>query len=235
MAGYMIPQAGAISAVDGGNAGSDLLCVSDASLWDDTQVDLATGRFGGASLTAALGAAQSVVQLDTTELDIDGDGDDDFSANAGIILVDGTNTHCAVIRSIGGGVFVFVPPTPAGYAATISGIAVPAIAYQRAASGLSRNGLLVSRHVEDLQVEFGVDANDDGQLTGAEFPIHGLFGQDPTLVRLVRLSVLTRTASEDQVLTGNGRQAVANRAAAGAADNYRRRLVTVSATPRNLL
>jgi hypothetical protein len=209
--------------------------VSDASLWDDTQVDLATGRFGGASLTAALGATQSVVQLNVAELDIDGDGDDDFSATAGIIIVDGTNTHCAVIRSIGGGVFVFAPATPAGYAATINGIAIPAVVYQQTGNRLSRNGLLVSRHVEDLQVEFGVDANDDGQISGAEFPIHGLFGQDPTLVRLVRLSVLTRTATEDQVLTGNGRQAVANRSAAAAADDFRRRLVTVSATLRNLM
>lgn len=236
MAGYMIPQAAAISAVDGGNAGSDLLCVSDASLWDEAQIDLATGRFAGASLVGPLAASQSVVLLDPATLDIDGDGDDDFSPNAGIIIVDGTQTHCAVIRTISAGVVVFVPPTPGGFAVSIaSGTAVPAIAYQQSANGLSRNGLLVSRHVEDLQVEFGVDANDDGQLTGAEFPLHGLLGQDPTLVRLVRLSVLTRTATEDEVLTGNGRQAVANRSAGGVADNYRRRLVTVSATPRNLM
>jgi prepilin-type N-terminal cleavage/methylation domain-containing protein len=235
MAGYMIPRVAAISAVDGGNANPDLLCVSEASVFDDVQVDLATDRFSGASLTAALGATGGQALLDPAELDIDGDGNIDFAEQSGIIIVDGTNTHCAQIDTIAGGTFDFTPDTPGTFAATATGgIAVPAVVYQWSAAGLSRNGLLVSRHVEDLQVEFGIDLNDDGQLTGGEFPIHGLFGQDPTLVRLVRLSVLARTATEDQVLTGNGRQAVANRAA-GAVDDFRRRLVTVSATPRNMM
>jgi len=235
MAGYMIPQAAAISAVDGGNADSDILCVSDPSLMDETQVDLATGRFSAASVTAAVGAAADTVVLGLPSMDIDGDGDNDFAVDAGIILVDGTNTHCGRIETITlGSTIEFEPDTPAGFALTTAGIAVPAVVYERNGNGLVRNNRLVSRYVEDLQIEFGVDANNDGQITGAEFPIHGLFGQDPTLVRVVRLSVLARTATEDQQLTGNGRQAVANRAAAATADDFRRRVFTVSASPRNL-
>jgi len=236
MAGYMIPRSAAISALDGGNAGTDTLCVSDPAVLDDVQVDLATDRFPGASLTDALGGTDTQVKLNPAELDIDGDGDDDFAVDAGIIIVDGTNTHCARITNIAGvsGTITFTPATPGGYAATTAGVAAPAVVYERTGAGLTRNTLLVSRHVEDLQIEFGVDANDDGQLSGGEFPIHGLFGQNPTLVRLVRLSVLARAAVEDTQIEGSGRQAVANRTA-GAADDYRRRLVTVSATPRNLL
>jgi hypothetical protein len=112
---------------------------------------------------------------------------------------------------------------------------VPAIFYARTSAGLIRNSLVVSRQVEDLQVEYAVDGDDDGQISGGEFPIHGLSGQNPGLMRGMRLSVLTRTIIEDPNITGSGRQAVANRSASGTADAYRRRLVTVSVAPRNLL
>ena len=113
--------------------------------------------------------------------------------------------------------------------------AVPAIVYELVGAGLTRNTLPLSGQVEDFQVEYGVDVNDDGQLAGSEFPLHGMNGRDASLVRRVRLSVLTRTVSEDPALSGAGRQAVANRNASGTPDAFRRRLVTGTVAPRNLL
>jgi len=45
--------------------------------------------------------------------------------------------------------------------------------------------------------------------------------------------VLTRSDSEDADVAGPGRQALANRTA-GAPDGFRRRLVSVTTTPRNM-
>ena len=82
----------------------------------------------------------------------------------------------------------------------------------------------------------GIVAYDNGIIQGGEATwIHGLTA-DTDLVREVRMSVLTRTMQEDpQMNGGSGRQGVANRNAAGVADQFRRRLETVRVAPRNLL
>jgi hypothetical protein len=182
-----------------------------------------------------MSGGDSSVTLNTADLDIDGDGDVDFTAGSGIIIASDSSTYCGRISSINSGVVSFAPVTAGSFVVNVGdGVAVPAIFYRRGSGGLFRNSLLVSRQVEDLQVEYAVDADDDGQIDGGEFPIHGLTGQNPGLLRGLRLSVLTRTINEDPQITGTGRQAVANRNASGTADAYRRRLVTVSVAPRNL-
>ncbi len=70
---------------------------------------------------------------------------------------------------------------------------------------------------------------------GSEFPIDDISGANTNQIRVVRLSVLTRTRMEDPALSGAGRQKVANRDASGTADAYRRRLVIFRAAPRNML
>ena len=82
---------------------------------------------------------------------------------------------------------------------------MPAVIYQLTTAGLSRNGLLLSPQVEDLQVEFGVDSDGDGQLAVAEFPIHDLNGTDTSRIRRIRLTVISRTAAQDPRVTGAGR------------------------------
>jgi Tfp pilus assembly protein PilW len=236
MGGFMVPQTVAVSGVDGGTGSSDLLCVSDPSVMNDTQVDLAMSRFTGASPTAAMSGGASSVTVNAADLDIDGDGDVDFTDGSGIIIANSTSTHCGLITGIGGGVVSFAPVTAGAFVVNVGdGVAVPAIIYRRTSAGLIRNSLLVSRQVEDLQIEYAVDANDDGQISGGEFPIHGLTCQNPGRLRGLRLSVLTRTINQDPHITGTGRQAVANRNASGTPDAYRRRLVSVSVAPRNLL
>ena len=235
MAGFMVPQVAGIASVDGGNGGSDILCASDPTAIADTEIADALARFDRSSALAAVGAAATSVQLSAGHLDVDGDGNNDFSEDSGVILADGTSSHCARITQIAGNTIDFSPATPAGFALTTgTGRVTPAVVYEVDAGGLARNLIRLSTLVEDLQVEFGVDANGDGDLTGAEFPIHDLNGSDPTDILAVRLSVITRSDSEDPELKTVGRPAAANRTG-GASDGFRRRRVTSSVAPRNLL
>ena len=107
--------------------------------------------------------------------------------------------------------------------------------YELTAGILTRNTLVLSSLLEDVQVEFGVDVDGDGQLGAGEFPIHDLNASNPSAVLSVRLSVLTRTAAGEPGTMGPGRQAVANRAASGVGDTFKRRLVNLTVTPPNLL
>jgi prepilin-type N-terminal cleavage/methylation domain-containing protein len=235
MAGFMVSRVVGLSSVDGGTGGPDAVCVSDPG-WADASVANANTRFTPTSLFADLGASAGTVELVTGDMDIDGDGSGDFAVGGGIILADGAKSHCARITQISSGDVDFVPPTPFGFALTTAdGRAVPAVIYELSGSQLLRNNEILARQLEDLQVEFGVDANGDGQIAGTEFPIHDLDGSDTSLIRRVRLSVISRTSLEDPSLTGPGRQAAGNRTAAGAPDAFRRRRVTVVTAPRNLL
>lgn len=237
MAGYMVPQVAGISSVDGGNASADMVCVSDPSKIADAQVDAATARFDKAQVQfSAIGAGDNSVQVDT--VDVDGDGNPsglpDFRVGEGVILADGTSSHCGIISDVTGTTITFAPPTPAGFSAGVgSGRAVPAIAYQVVGSDLMRNGLRLSTQVEDIQIEFGIDGDGDGQIAGGEF--HDVLnGQDPLDLLAVRLSVIARADREDEELMTSGRPAAANRTA-GAADGFRRRKVIARIVPRNLL
>lgn len=237
MAGYMVPRQAGIASIDGGVNAADAICISDASRISDAQVAGAIARFDRAQVTANVGAGDDRVEV--ASLDVDGDADDDFVVGEGIILVDGTSSHCAVIGGLSGATgstrrVDFAPVTPAGFSATTgSGRATPAVIYQLVGSDLFRNGLRLSSQVEDLQIEFGVDADSDGQLAAGEF-VDGLNGSDPLDILAVRVSVITRADREDEDLQSSGRPAAANRNA-GPADGFRRRRVTASIVPRNLL
>jgi prepilin-type N-terminal cleavage/methylation domain-containing protein len=233
-AGFMLPRTVGISTRDGGNNGADVLCVSDPAAISETFLDGATDRLAGAPLAAALGS-QAQVQVDDADKDIDGDGTDDFVAGSGIIISDGTQTWCARVDTLGLDQINFIPTISGGWVPTAAARVVPAVIYELDAGELRRNALLVSDGVEDFQVEFGVDTSGDGIIGGGEFPIHDLNASGSDSIQLVRVSVLTRTATADEELTTPGRPGVANRNASGAADSFRRRLVTVGASPRNLL
>ena len=238
--GFLVPQIAGLSSLDGGAAGSDVLCVSDSSGFDDVAVDDATARFAGASLTGNLNNNADSVSLSLASMDIDGDGDVDFGAGQGIIVSDGSDTHCALITSIFGGNTVnFLPPTPNGFSVTAgAGRVVPALIYQVTAAGLTRNAVMLSTQIENLQIEFGVDNDADGLIEpdapDNEFPIHSLGILDPSRIRLVRISVIARTASQDPNIAGAAIPAAGN-FAGGPADGFLRRRYTSTVVPRNLL
>ena len=231
-AGFMVPRIAGIATGDGGNGAADRLCTSDAGIFSDATLDAALDRFTGASPTADVGAGVATVGLST--LDIDSDTNNDFTVDRGLIISDGTRSHCARITGIAGTTASYTPATPAGFAVTAAaGTVVPAVVYEISAQGLERNTLLVSQQVEDLQFEFAVDNDGDGSIGVGEFPINDLTGSDLSEIGGVQLYVLTRSESADPDFSGPGRQALANRNA-GAADSFRRRLVSVASAPRNL-
>lgn len=237
MAGFMVPAEAGLASRDGGTGGSDVLCASDPNAIDPLQLGVANSRFDRATLAAALGASTNSVTLAAGELDVDADGNDDFAVGAGIIVSDGTRSHCAEITAIAGNAITFAPVTPSGFTiAASSGRATPASIYEITASGLERNSLVLSPLVEDLQVEFGVDANGDNQLTGAEFPVHDLngTGSDPSQIRTVRLSVIARATVADST-SGLLRLPQAANRNAGPVDGFHRRRVTTRVVPRNLM
>ncbi len=244
MAGYMMPRRSGISSIDGGNANPDALCVSDPSVIDDADPSTENDRYDGASVAVLAAGGGDVTLLSIAELDIDADAAPavDFVVDAGIILADGTRSHCARITDVDAatGEIEFTPAIPVPAAWTVGSIrAAPAIVYEVSGGGigLTRNSLMLSGEVEDLQVEFGVDVNDDEVIDFAdvaEWPLDDLDGVDSAEVRSVRLTVTTRTTQDDVEYAGPGRAAAANRVAGGG-DGFRRRRFVTSVLPRNLL
>jgi prepilin-type N-terminal cleavage/methylation domain-containing protein len=235
MAGYMVPRVAGIASVDGGNSGADLLCTSDSNGIADSAVATAVARFDRAEVASPVGNGATSAQLSAGHLDVDGNGMNDFAVGQGIILADGTSSHCAEIQTIGGTTIGFLPETPALFSlTTATGRVTPAVIWRVSGTDLLRNGIRLSNQVEDLQVEFGVDGDGDGQLGVGEFPLDDLNGSDADAIRRVRLSVTTRADREDDKLQNFSRPAAANRDA-GTPDGFRRRSTINSVIPRNLM
>ncbi len=243
MAGYMVPQRSGVSSRDGGSSAADALCVSDPSVLDEDDVRGEDDRYDRASVAAIASGGGAVTLSSIAELDVDAADDaNDFDEDAGIILADSSHSHCARITDINEvtGEIEFTPAIPSYGTWTLGQIrAVPAIVYELDGSGigLNRNSLLLSGEVEDLQVEYGVDVNDDEVVdtsSTSEWPLDDLDGVDAADVRSVRLTVTTRTTQADVEYDGPGRAGAANRSA-GAADSFRRRRFVASVLPRNLL
>ncbi|MBW2421760.1 MAG: PilW family protein [Deltaproteobacteria bacterium] len=237
MAGYMVPAQAGVASLDGGNNAADVLCISDPSRIADDKAQAAGVRFDLASITGAVDGGDSQLTVDADEVDIDSNLEDDFIAERGLILVDDDSSHCAFITGVGGGgdnnIISFTPATPAGFDASIANArVVPAVIYRLNGTDLIRNNLRVASQVEDLQIEFGLDADDNGLLAAGEFQ-HDLNGRDPLDLLAVRLTIVVRGERTDETVRSTGRPAVGNRAA-GAADGIRRRTVTALITPRNI-
>ena len=232
IAGFMVPSFAAIGSLDGGVNGSDILCASDSTVIDDSVLGAASNKFTGATVAAGFTGISSSVTLSAGALDIDSDGNDDFAVNGGILIGTGSEAHCGVITDIAGATISFTPSTLGGFTAAINDVAVPAIVYQVNGTTLTRNAIVLSNHIEDLQVQFGVDADSNGTVEGAEFPIDDLTGQDFELIENVRIALTARELRADPSFNGQF-AGVANRVA-GAGDNFRRRRSTGDTVIRNL-
>jgi len=235
-AGFLMPGSVAISNIDaGGYDDSDILCVSDLSVLNETNIAAADERFTATSITSNVGAGATSVDVNALEMDVDGDGDDDYDDDAGLIISNGTRSHCARITSVSLNTISFTPATPSGFSMTVTdALVAPAVIYEIDNRILRRNNELLATNVEDLQVEFAIDTNNDNQIGGGEFPINSMDNQAVAQTRGVQISVLTRTSVESEEIEGVGRQTVANHAASGVPDGYRRRLATVTTALRNI-
>lgn len=241
-AGFMVPAFMAVANEDGGTNAPDRLCVSDSQVVDDAQLVDATQKFAGSEIvTPMTGDAGSVTVL-TTSLDIDGDGTNDYAVGSGVIVGTGTEAHCGRVTALtanGTGTdIVFTPTTGSLLTAATDDAVVPAIVYEINGTSLSRNNVVLSDYIEDLQTEFGIDGDRSGTVgddaaPSAEFPVDVLNGDEFELVRNVRVHLTAREARAEAGFTGRY-FAVANRVDAAATDNFKRRRITGDAILRNL-
>jgi len=207
--------------------------------------------------------------------------------NGGVIVVDRSNpaagAACGVITDVDVGTSTVtvdfnvatVPNAPGGGAApggTPLGlgatdlVAVPAHVYwinpagANGAPQLIRDGMVLANDVEDLQLAFFYDVDDDGVVDGldpdfAPIPAHSATeypgsaadnaeyepgSWDNSELREVRVTVVARTRGEDPDVLANPNlansvtQGFENRAPGAVADGFRRRAITVTVRPRNV-
>jgi prepilin-type N-terminal cleavage/methylation domain-containing protein len=272
-AGMLVPDDVAICGIDAVN-GPDTLYVSDA-LAIDPQDDFST--YAGITVTSG-DASASPSTLDLSSLivepsppsrpayDTNGDGtnDSDFQVGGGVILVSTDSPEkgvaCGRVTAVNvGGTAITVAFDALLTTATTNMIAVPAHEYRVVGNQLLWDGNVVANDIEDLQVVYIIDNDNDNQVDVPQ----EIFGDDETtandlfksnspsygggtiniaagtsaaaLVREVQVSLVARTRLEDKEYTSGVPQARGNRDLSGAtADGYRRRVITTKVMLRNV-
>jgi prepilin-type N-terminal cleavage/methylation domain-containing protein len=267
MAGFMVPDGGAVCAVDSTNA-PDVLYVSDAGAIDPTGflfpelgADVLEATYGGSTGNDDLTVANAVLDGNAF-YDTNGDGanDNDFRPGSGAILIDFANPlrgrACGLVQAANlsaTSVRVSFSNALVAFNAAIHSTPdlrlVPAHVYSiGGASGLDlqRNGQILATDVEDMQVAFFYDKDDDGVVDAADDEYAGASGEpayapgsanwDPAVLREVRVNFVTRSHSEDPNtrFTQGAFQATENRAAVAGTDRFRRRVHTATIRVRNV-
>ncbi len=273
--GLLVPEGAAVCAVDSTN-GPDVLYISASDQLNPTGVNdpdvavniTSTPPYGfvtgssGANMTLADSA---IPDGDGAFFDVDADAimDTDFIQNGGIIVTDVSNTA----RGAACGVITTIPANPnpgaamnvsvnweSQLAAGVGGafVAVPAHRYTIAPGTLNliRDGTLLATDVEDFQVSFFFDIDNNGvpAANGSEEPgaLAQGGGHNPPVyssaaavgndLREVRLSFVMRTRGQDpNVSYSEGRfQATENRTAPAGTDRFRRRVHRAVIRTRNV-
>jgi hypothetical protein len=209
--------------------------------------------------------------------------------NGGVIVIDADDptrgAACGVITDIDPGTNTVTvdfevrnaPNAPGGAGAAPGGtplgagaaglVAVPAHVYWVNPNGpngepqLIRDGMVLANDIEDLQVAFFYDVNDNGLVDGldpafpplpahsaTEYPGSAANGGtdyqsrawDNSELREVRVTVVARTRQQDPdvlanpALANNVTQPAENRPVGAVADGFRRRAITLTVKPRNV-
>jgi Tfp pilus assembly protein PilW len=262
-AGYMVPAAAAACGRDS-NSAADTLFVSD---WNaiapaDQLTSALHSQELGSTVSGTPGTGSSV-SISVDDVIIDGTAsysasgtNSDFQLNGGAILVDVNNPGrgCAagIVTSVPSATSVVVD-MPTGLGATITAAPdlrlIPATVYQvitppgSTIPELQRNGTTFARNVEDLQLAWFYDDDDDGQVGSNEY--RGGVGNaydsstvDGTKLREVRFNLVLRTGDTDprnSSSAGRG-QARENRVSGSVPDDdgRRRRVHTSTIRLRNV-
>jgi len=208
------------------------------------------------------------VDLDPATGDLDGDGnlfydndgngtnDADFRVGGGFILADmanpGRGNLCGHITAATASELTLVPMAGALAALVASDaeeeiVIVPAARYAidtTAGTGqLERNGDLLAQGVDDFQVSYFFDVDDDGVVDAAtaEEPgtkdgnVYSPANWDNEELKEVRFSLVVRTRAADQQFDDGNFVVLENRTApAGANDGFRRRVLVGAVRPRNV-
>jgi len=270
MGGYMVPDAVAICGIDSTTASDELFVsetepiVPDDARAGDMGARLAAGS--GAWVNPTINASLALnIDSDTSDLDDDGTlfydndgngtGDADFRVNGGFILADRANPHrgtiCGRVTAASTTALTLVPM--AGALAALVGtdaeeeiVIVPAARYaMNAAPGsgrLERNGDLIAQGVDDFQVAYYFDVDDDGVVDAANLELPGTKDGDAydpadwdnSELTEVRFSIVVRTRATDPAFDDGAFIAKENRTGVAGNDGFRRRVVVGSVRPRNV-
>jgi len=259
--GFMVPEAAAACATDLNNA-PDTLWVTDADPIDPTSQNRSQlgatvqGGFNAANTGFQTVNVDNVILDGTAYYDTNGDGvpDADFQNNGGVIVFDADNpqkgTACGIVQNVNPGantVRVDFRSTMAAPGLTDRLVMVPAHVYaidlvtNPLTPSLTRDGALLANDVEDLQVAFFFDVDNNGQMGAAAAENPGSNGTqyqssawDNRTLREVRLNVVVRTRDQDPTNSQGLFQATENRAGLVANDTFRRRVHTAVVRLRNV-
>jgi len=270
MAGFMVPNAVSICGIDS-TAGSDQIFISEIEpiVPDDAQAGDMGARVTTAWTTGNAWPTTFVLNLDATTTDLDGDGsffydndnngvsESDFRVGGGFILGDLANPHrgtaCGTVTAasatqvtvvqIGGNLIARVPAVDAEEEIVIVPAAHYAVNGAFTTGRLERNGDLLAQGVDDLQISYFFDVDDDGviDLAPAEEPgtaagnVYDATNWDNTTLREVRFSLVVRTRATDQEFNNGNFVVFENRVApVGPPDGFRRRVIVTAVRPRNI-
>ncbi len=264
-AGFMVPPHAAVCGYDRTN-GSDTLFVSNTdairSVFDlESAGEDMSGNYGAPvpGTTSAWNATGSSFSLTLGQLwaDVAADGND-FVEGGGVIVVNRNNESgkiaCGTITNITGNTLtVDFGNTSTGLVGSNANVvAVPAYVYTLAPGGggpnqLRRSGTLLASHVDDFQVTYFFDLNnnriiDPGESFGTNGGTDDPFGQaaatfpDATSLLEVQINVVVATPEDDpnpEFNQGAG-QLTGNRATGlSGGDGKRRRVHSVRVGIRN--
>ncbi|HIG70118.1 MAG: prepilin-type N-terminal cleavage/methylation domain-containing protein [Myxococcales bacterium] len=269
MAGFMVPNAVSICGIDS-TVGSDELFVSETEPIVPDAVP--TGDLGArVTSNWPIGNAwptSIVLNLDSTTADLDGDGftfydndnngtpEADFRVGGGFILGDLANPHrgsaCGTVTAASA-TQISIIQTGGNLTALIAGsdappeiVIVPASHYAIngafATGRFERNGDLLAQGVDDFQISYFFDVDDDGVIdaAAAEEPgtatgnIYDPVNWDNQDLKEIRFSLVVRTRATDPDFTGGGFLSFENRTAGAGPDGFRRRVIATSVRPRNI-
>lgn len=255
LTGFLVPEEAALCGIDNTNA-PDTLVLTNAAVVDPA--DQFRAELGSEIVAGVVGLGSRVLTLDSLmlegkgfyDLDADNVGDSDFQQNTGVLIYDADDaavgTACGIITAVG----------LAGNSITVDFLttfapaggdelrAVPANVYQVDANlQLLRNNTVLAGNVEDLQVSYFLDLDDDGQMNAAteDFgsaagPNYNAAGTDHSSLREIRLNVVMRARDADanEASGLSTFQSTENRAPDPTSDGFRRRVQTVTARTRNV-
>lgn len=265
-AGFMVPPHAAVCGFDRTNAPDTYFTSNTDAIrtifdLESANEDLA-GNYGApvSGVTSAFTASGPSfdLALDRLWVDVAADGND-FTVGGGVIVVNRRDEDgkiaCGTISQISGSTlrvdFGNTSIGPVGSNADV--VAVPAHAYvlTEASGGnpsrLTRDGVLLAQDVEDLQIAYFFDLNDDlvvdaGESFGSASGTDDAFGQaaasfpDARRLRDVQINLVTVTRDDDpnQDFTLGAGQLPGNRATGlPGADGRRRRVNTARVRLRN--
>jgi prepilin-type N-terminal cleavage/methylation domain-containing protein len=257
-AGMMVPRDAAVCGRDNTTA-PDVLYVSDAAaiaVQDDECTPYSGATVTGGVTNLVVGSSQTLTLSSLIvepsppsrpAYDTDGNGaaDSDFRVNGAVIVIDTASSArgnaCGRITAVD---IANKRITVTGTAAMAAGagtalVAVPANEYLVNGTQLRWNGIALADGIEDFQVGYVFDFDDDNVIDAGEtrsfsgVTAYTSSERPPNQMRELSVGIVSRSRMTDQTFRGRP-QALLNRTAIVTADGFRRRTFETRVLLRNL-